>query len=591
MPPEPATALRTWGMLVLALGLCVTPMLIELGRPDSTRTMEKITLLTSRETWSAVQRGEADAWVVPTSNDRPRIDKPPMAVWLNMLAWIDLNPATASSDELIFRARLLAVLLTLLALGSTYWAGYSIGGVRCATMAALVAGTTVLLLRQARIASYDTHLLAWVTLSIACGLWAIRPLKPVNWVGRRVSGWAFAGLALGMGIMTKGPLAIPLVALPLVTTIIVAPRRKLGNTTGLLFALLLGALLASPWYLHVMERFPDAAKILAAEFTGAGDQTQAILDIPILLAMIFPWSVYFIGSLFQPFLRAVGEHRRRTLLGWLWFVGVLAALPLISDAERRGFALLLITAVGVLVGQLWAYHAWLATQGLKDPGVNILRIPHWLLLIGGSLALPAFIRFQPELVARGYLEAIDLPGLPWWAVLSLAIVLLSLSVYGCVKHFRWKPVPAFGATVLWMVVAASVVQYSYARSHNSVYPHRADAERLAAAAGQVPVYFLYDPQQDARERPHVGNFEPEQEFLFYAGRTIQPITVDQLDQYVDQPIYLMVRLDERETHVGRVTGHGFEPVFDFVDGRRVEGVGPTARLFVGPAVATDQPTE
>jgi len=590
MPPESTTRLRTWGMLILALGTCLTPMLIELQRPDTTRTMEKIALLSSRETWTAVQQGNGDAWLVPTWNGQPRINKPPLVVWLNTLAWIDLDPATASSDELVLRARLVAVALTLLALASTYWAGYSIGGVRCATMAALVAGTTLLLLRQARIASYDTHLLAWVTLSIACGLWAIRPLKPVNWVGRRVSGWAFAGIALGAGILTKGPLAIPLVALPLATTIIVAPRRKLGNSLGLVFALLLGALVAAPWYLHVMERFADAAEVMGAEYAAARSERKAFWYYAVLLPLIFPWSVYLIGSLFQPFLRAVGEHRRRTLLGWLWFVGILAML-MIPDAKQNRYALPLIPAVGVLVGQLWAYHAWLATQGLKDPGVNILRIPHWLLLIGGSFALPAFIHFQPELVDRGYLDRIDLPGLPWWSVLSLAIVLVCLSVYGCIKHFRWKPVPAFAATAVWMVAAVSVVQYSYARSHQSIYPHRADAERLAAAVGEAPVYFLYDPRQDQRTPPQPRNVEPDEEFLFYAGRTIQPIPVDQLGQYVDQPIYLMVRLDERETHVGRVTGHGFKPRFDFTDGRRLEGFTGTSRLFAGPAVATDRPTE
>lgn len=590
MPPESTTRLRTWGMLVLALGLCVTPMLIELQRPDTTRTMEKITLLTSRETWTQFKQGDATAWVVPTWNGRPRINKPPMAVWLTSLAWLDLDPATADSDELVLRARLVAFVLTLLALASTYWAGYSIGGVRCATMATLVAGTTYLLLKQARIASYDTHLLAWVTLSIACGLWAIRPLKPINWVGRRVSGWAFAGLALGAAILTKGPVAIALVAVPLITTIIVAPRRRLGNTMGLLFALLVGALAAAPWYLHVMERYTDATQMLGAEYVAARSDRQPFWYYATLLVLIFPWSVYFVGSLFQPFVRAVGEHRRRTLLGWLWFVCILALL-MIPDAKQYRYALPLIPAVGVLVGQLWAYHAWLATQGLKDPGVNVLRIPHWIILIGGSFALPAFIYFQPELIDRGYLERIELPGLPWWSVVSLGVVLLTLSVYGCVKHFRWKPVSAFAASALWMIVATTVVQYSYANSHNSEYPHRGDAERVADAAGPAPVYFLYDPRQDPREPKGPGSIEPDEEFLFYVGRRVLPIQLEQLEQNIDEPMYLMVRLDDRETNVGRVTALGFTPVLDFHDGREVGGFNERCRLFASPTVASEPAAE
>ena len=463
MPPEPTTRLRMWGMLLLALGLCTLPMLVELQRPDTTRTMEKIALASSRESWTAWRQGDRQALIAPTWNGRPRLNKPPLTVWLNALAWTDLDPATATAEQLILRARLLAFGLTLVALAATYWAGYSIGGVRCATMATLVAGTTLLLLRQARIASYDTHLLAWVTLSIACGLWAIRPLKPVNWVGRRVSGWAFAGLALAAAIMTKGPLAMVFVALPLLTTIIVAPRRKLGNTLGLLFALLLGALLAAPWYLYVMEAFPGATDAFKAEYAASRADRQPFWYYAIIVVLIFPWSVYFIGSLFQPFLRAQGEHRRRTLLGWLWFVCVLGAL-LVPDAKQYRYLLPLIPAVGVLVGQLWAYHAWLATQGLKDPGVNILRLPHWIILLGASVALPAFIILQPRLIERGELARIELPGLPWYVAAATGAVLLGLAVFGLWRHLKWKPVAAFGATVAWMIVATTVVQYSYARS-------------------------------------------------------------------------------------------------------------------------------
>jgi hypothetical protein len=267
---------------------------------------------------------------------------------------------------------------------------------------------------------------------------------------------------------------------------------------------------------------------------------------------------------------------------------------LIPDAKQYRYLVPLIPAVGVLVGQLWAYHAWLATQGLKDPGVNLLRVPHWVILIGASIALPAFIHFQPELIERGYIEQIELPGLPLWAVLSLGVVLFTLAVYGTVRHFRWKPGVTVGrliATVLWMVVATSVVQYSYAQSYHSVYPSRDDARRVAEAAGDLPVFYLYDPAQDPRDPPLPRNIEPDEEFLFYTGKQILPIAVDQVGKYVDQPICLMVRLDERETNVGRVTGHGFKPLFDFSDGRNIAGFTPNSRLLVSPAVASPQPDE
>lgn len=585
LPTGSGMKLRMWVWLFLSVMLCLPPLVIELGVPKTTFTMEKIALLSSRETWQHQRSGRSDAWLVPTWNDQPRVNKPPMVVWLNMLAWSDLDPQTVDPQLLVWRARLLAVGMVMLGLIGTYWLSYSIGGVRVAAMATLIVGSCYIMLRHGRLATYDIHLFAWTTLSIAGGLWAMRPLRPVNWTGRRVLGWLFAGIALGAAIMTKGPVAALFMAVPLALAIAVCPQRRVGNAIGLLFALLAGALLAAPWYMYVIEKFPDAFKLMEHEYAARRAERQTTFYYLLIFVLAFPWTVYLIGAMPQPFVRAAGEHRRRLLIGWTWFIGMMVILA-IPDAKQDRYLLPLLPAVGVLVAQLWAYQAYLADENLPDPGVNILRIPHWLMLIIGSLALPAFVIYQNDLIARGWLKDVELPGVGLPLAIGVGVALLAVALFGAIQHWRWKPVHAFGATFVWILIAGSFVQASYVHSHHGRYDPAADARKLAAVAGDDPVYCFYDPAQDARpDAKSPGNFWPEENFLFYAGRSIHTVTEDELAALAAKPCYIMLRLDDKATNAGKLTFHGFTPVFDFSDGRVVKGIDTDrCRLYRSPAV-------
>jgi len=603
MPPDSTHKLRMWGLLILSLGVCCGPLLVELHRPAVGGPLEHVAMLSSRETWQSIHNEVENAWLIPTWNGRQRVNKPPLVVWFNLLAWSDLEPVPAGdraalgdlNESLVLRSRLVGFAMALIALAGTYWAAYSIGGVTAAAMATLATGTMLLFIRQGRSANYDTHLMGWTTLSVAAGLWAIRPLKPINWVGRRVTGWAIAGIALGAGVMTKGPIAMLYVAVPLGLTCMVAPRRRLGNALGLLFTLLLAGLLAAPWYLYVMQVVPEAGDKFATEYAALRERGQPFYYYITIFALVFPWSVYLLGAMFQPFIRARGEHRRRILLGWLWFVSLIVLLSIHPTKQFR-YLVPLLPAAGVMIGQLWAYHAALAAEGLKDPGVNLLRIPHWIMIIGGAIGLPAFLLLQPEMAqlandwfaknGKIILRPDELPGLPWWAVVSLGVCLLTAGVLGAIWHWRWQPGRAFAASVAWIVLTMCVVQYSYARSYHRVFEHRDAAEQLAAVTAGVPVYYFYDPAQDVRDNAHSGHFEPEEEFLFYFGGRVLPATLADLQKLAAAPCYIMLRLDEMETNTGRIEGFGFKPAgFEFFDGRHVKGFTRNqVRLYRSPVV-------
>lgn len=325
-----------------------------------------------------------------------------------------------------------------------------------------------------------------------------------------------------------------------------------------------------------------------------------------LLVLCFPWSVYLVASLFQPFLRARGEHRRRTLLAWLWFVVPLVIMS-IPAAKQYRYIMPLLPAAGILIGQLWSYHAALAKDGLRDPGVNALRLPHWIMLGIGSIALPVFIAYQQPIAdwinatfadpGEVIVRADELPGIRWYVSAALGLVLAVTVAVGVITHWRWEPSRAFAASVVWIVIAATVVQFSYANSYHGVYEQRADAERLAAIAGGRPVYYLYNdtapPAGDAvpaapRDQlypPGISRdeIEPDEEFLIYFGRHIPPTDIARARNRAreGEDFYLLARVIESTTRAihladliaARTTGSGLfervEPTV-FHDGRTAD---------------------
>ncbi|MDH3583600.1 MAG: phospholipid carrier-dependent glycosyltransferase [Phycisphaerae bacterium] len=554
-PPTRYDRVRIWSGLLLTVLVCGPLLVLDLDTPDLVQVSEARALVTSRETWQRQHEGEARAWALPSYQGLPQVSEPPMSTWLHMLGWIDLDANEVEERELIWRVRLGSALMGLLAVMATYWAGMSIGDVRVALLASMVLGTTLLFVREARVAGADAHLLGWVALAIASGLWAMRPLKTVNWRSRRVIGWLVSGLAMGCAILTGGPVGLVFVLPPLFAAICLTPRRRMTNSLGLSFALILGLMAATPWYLYVLGELPDEG------WEKLSEHWQAPTDLLLLtwshkraLALLSPWQIWLVGALFQPFLRADRERRRQLLIAWFWFVLVAIAFSIPAAREPR-YLLPVLPAMALLVAQLWAYHIQLASERRSDPGVNLLRLPHWMVLLVASVGLPAFVLAQPWLVERLWLEQIELPGLTWPVTVAVGSALLLVAIAGTIWHFRWKPRRAIGATIVWMLLAAGTGLWAHHRSHHHVNEHLDSARAVGAAAHGARLLFLQG------EEPHPA-------FVFHLGQRVEPVAADQLKDIInpEQPVcILVVRSADNEQ---LMTRHGFVAVLrDVHDGR------------------------
>lgn len=520
LPAAQEDRLRIWGLMVLCLLAVLPAMLVGLHDADVTDPTEAAALAISQETWLR-NRGvhppllPADQWqwLIPSLRGQPALDTPPLTIWINTLAWLSLEPDQTSPQQLVFYARLVAVGMSMLTLLATFWAGLSVGNLRTAGMAMVVAGGGLLFVQQMRLAAYDTHLATFVTLAIAAGLWAMRPLKPTNWTQRRVIGWLIAGLAMAAAFMTRGFLAAPLMLVPLIAAICITPRRRVGNAIGLVFALLLGVLGTAPWLTYVIHQaenlhFATADAAFAEVFSqyvlaagGPGEATPRWMGLWIWVGAL-PWTVWLIGGLFQPWMRAQGERRRVLLIGWLWLLGGWALLMGMGTVAMRDLVAL-VPAAGLVAGQLWSWHIDLASKGQRDTGSWILWTSHWTLLIVISIALPLFVFMQDYLMARGSLEQYALPGLPMGVVVAWGAALLIVALEGLRLHWRWHPRSAAVATVLWAMVLFTVSQWSLVRSHHARNLLRLEAAKLAGAMDGVAVYELH-PTRPQRTADHAA---------------------------------------------------------------------------------------
>ncbi|MEM0913464.1 MAG: hypothetical protein AAGK09_02525 [Planctomycetota bacterium] len=559
---------KTWLGLAFVLLLCVAPLTVRLGDADSRRTMENITIASAQETWLR-QHGRADrgleadpwAWVIPSRNGEPRVRKPPLVVWAHLaVAWPDLRPggANATPEDLIRRGRLLAVGMALLTVTGTYIICLQWGGVRLAIVSAAVVGTMLITVRQGRIASYDMHMVAWGTLAIAAGAWAMRPAWGTPRLWRRVLGWSLAGVALAAATLSKN--ALPVVFALMAWGAMVGCGRTCWKaaTVGVAQAVAIAAALVLPWYLHVASAVSQTGQTVAAEALAQRDEFQPPWYYLGLVALVAPWCVWLLGGLVLPWTGLVRPWRRPLLMAWAWFVAVFVLMS-IPGAKQQRYIVPIVPAAGLLIGQLWYVGQRLADAGRADPGINLLRVPHWAGLAAGSIGL--------TVVWLGWPGAIG--PMPAATAVIVGVTLLAIAVWGAAEHWRWRPMRAALVTALWGALCWSAVLASYSASPKRDHPIRKDAELVDTQLGVASARMLWlDGVTD----------DVNEEFLLYTQRTFPRLTPDMLD---DARPWLVAD-DTPEARLVVEKAGGYERVLEFE-----QDVGRSSVLY--RPVAADSP--
>lgn len=448
-PKRERSAWMAWLSLLLCLLVISAGVLSGIASRGAMPGREAAALKRLAATWAHQQALTGDdgweplAWT-PVEGETMRFGDPPGALWLQMGAMWDLRGEEVDRETMRLRARLVSAAMLLLAVGGTFWATHAIGGVLPATLAALSAGSLPLWLGWGRTADPAVVTVGWTMLAVGAGMWATRPLRPPPSVPRQVLGWALCGFLLGVAVLSGGLRTLPPAVTPLVIVLVIAPHR-VGHLLGLLAALATMALMLTPWALHVHEHDAEAwhawwAALNPTQWDRPIGYGKLMLErLGWLALLLLPWTLWVGAGLLQTFSTSTSTSgsRFRMLIGWVWFV-LIGAMLVASPGERSVQPLLLAVPAGaVVVGQLFRQFSDLASGGRFPRLWRWLRWPHFGVLAGVTLLLPAAAIFQRALAEAGILPSIWVSPMAWqyWAASAVtAGVLLGWSIKTLVRH-------------------------------------------------------------------------------------------------------------------------------------------------------------
>jgi 4-amino-4-deoxy-L-arabinose transferase-like glycosyltransferase len=335
-----------------------------------------------------------------------------------------------------FTVRIWSMLFSLLAVYATVLLGRLLFGGRTGLLAGAILGTSLQYLVQARLAVFDTVLLAWVLLAFYAFLMGYR-------TGRRehyLRFFMFAGLAT----LTKGPIGIILPGLVIAAFVIA--RRAWGIWRDVPWAagLALYAVIGLWWYgamILLHGRAFIAANVgyyTVGRYFGVVEKHDGpwFFYIPVLLAGALPWSTFWPPA-------AAWHARRRSEDGSvIVLLGVLVPFLFYSLARTKlpGYALPIYPFAAIGVAALWAP---LLSGGTVNRPVRAALSALVLLTVAFLAIAAAFLHQRfPSAYPAGA------------SFLALPAGVLAAGVLGvALMSPRARALPVFLA--LWMTVAAS----------------------------------------------------------------------------------------------------------------------------------------
>jgi 4-amino-4-deoxy-L-arabinose transferase-like glycosyltransferase len=220
-----------------ALALVAVPYVYALGRWPLTEPDEGRNAEVARE---MLQLG---SWSVPYFNHLPYLDKPVLLFWLMAAGF-----RTVGVGELA--ARLPSALAAVATVALTFAIARALVGARRGAIAAGVLATMPLVFVFARLVIFDMLLTMLTTAALLC-LLRVRQGGDARWW------WPLAGVAMGLGVLAKGPVgfAIPLIAWAAGRGALPPAPRRAGAGPALA-AVALGAAVVAPWLMMVLRHEP-----------------------------------------------------------------------------------------------------------------------------------------------------------------------------------------------------------------------------------------------------------------------------------------------------------------------------------------------
>ncbi len=398
---------KNWQILLLILIILIPLYTINLGVNTLWDLDEGVYSEMSREMLLR------DDFINTYFNYAPRFDKPPLVLWVTAFFYSILGVG-----ELTTRIGL--VIFSFLNITVLYYFAQRLFNRRTAIIASIILGTSFQYVIQSRILYMDVPLTLFITSSLLffhLGFHKSRKYYPLM------------GIALALGTLVKGPIAIGLpglIVLFYVGPITLFKEFKYGWTWT---AALVYFIVALPWHIvvyinhgnqfladyfgyHMLTRFSTAIE------THGGPWYYYIL---ILFLGLLPWSA-FIPWLYPLIKNSWNKNKDKYKLLISW-IAVIFIFFSIASTKLPGYILPTYPAFAILIGLWWDK---LLTTG---KGIKKFLVSNSIILLIGIVMLIGlnYIRPMVETELSEYIEVLDI--LRYFPIIFIAGGLLSFSVY------------------------------------------------------------------------------------------------------------------------------------------------------------------
>jgi 4-amino-4-deoxy-L-arabinose transferase-like glycosyltransferase len=349
--------------LLLLLAAAVVPYFVGLGDSSIWDANEAFYVETPRE---MIETGD---YINPSFNYEPRFNKPVLSYWI-VAAFYQLFGISVGVQRLPMAMGALALV------AAAFAAGRAVRSTETGLWSALVLATSPRLLMFARRIFIDMYITLFMGLTLVFFMLAERHPE------RRKRYLLLMYAAVGLGMLTKGPVAIVLPGL--VFLIWLAFQRRLGDVPRMYpaWGVLIVLAIVAPWYIalyaqhgwqHIVGFFWGEN---VARYTDAVAPERGLLFYaPVVLGDTFPWSLLLVPAAFMTWRMGGRDQRGRLLvLLWVWLASI-ALFFTLSATKQDLYIFPVILASAVL-------SAYAMTA---DVGDRASRVRRWTLAAAGAV--------------------------------------------------------------------------------------------------------------------------------------------------------------------------------------------------------------
>jgi 4-amino-4-deoxy-L-arabinose transferase-like glycosyltransferase len=308
----------------LLLGLALATLFLALGANSIWDANEAFYVDTPRQ---MVLSGD---YVTPTFNGEPRLNKPVLSYWIVAGAY-NLFGVSVTTERFVIALGALGIL------AATFVIGRTLRSTVTGLLAALVVASAPRFVHFARRNMIDIYLTLFMSVALAAFVLA-REHPQARW--RYLS---LMYVAIGLGVLTKGPVALVLPAAVIAAWLVMERQPSALLRLHVLPGALIVLAIVVPWYaaLYFRHGWEPIHAFFVGENIGRFTNAMTADRSPLfLLGVLFgdilmPWAPLLLIPMWSGWRRATGESDRAPIrrLLWVWIVLIVVGFSLSASKE------------------------------------------------------------------------------------------------------------------------------------------------------------------------------------------------------------------------------------------------------------------